>query len=149
MHGFPLTDARVQESVSTLESTGPNYRTPVLLIVRWFPAALAEWEYCGSRQRKIYLGLDSHVKNRGWLALHMPRSVLPHWAWDQVNPLPSDLQAPQCVDGLGKKHNHHSLAVPWWKKSTQQDGSLWRSQREACSDTEGVFTVVFAWKNCV
>lgn len=29
--GFLLTDARVQESVSTLESTDPNYRTPVFV----------------------------------------------------------------------------------------------------------------------
>lgn len=31
MQGFPLTDARARESVSTLESTGPNYRTPVFV----------------------------------------------------------------------------------------------------------------------
>lgn len=40
MQGFPLTDARVRESVSTLETTGPNYRTPVFVDCTEGPSGL-------------------------------------------------------------------------------------------------------------
>lgn len=40
MQGFPLTDARVRESVLTLESTGPNYRTPVFADCTEVPSGL-------------------------------------------------------------------------------------------------------------
>lgn len=56
-------DAWGGESILTSEQAAPNYRTPVL-IVRSFSEVWVEWEYCGSRQREVYLGLDTHVKYR-------------------------------------------------------------------------------------